>query len=64
MLQDERLFPALAKRLSREGDKLVTGGVLSLINATTRSAPKNQILDLLVKLEGYSFRKAVIVSIT
>lgn len=60
-MQEESFFTALAKRITREGDKLLTSGALSLLNAITKNIPRDRLLETVEKLENYKFRKAVIV---
>lgn len=60
-IQDQSFLTALVNRITREGDKLLTAGALSLLNAIAKTIPRERLLEVMANLEKYTFRKAVIV---
>lgn len=60
-MEEETFFNTILTRITREGDKLLTGGALALFNAIAKHIPRDRLLEVMEKLERYSFRKAVIV---
>jgi uncharacterized protein (UPF0128 family) len=60
---EDSFFKALARRITREGDKLLTGGALALINTIMKHITDEYYLEAVDKLEQYQYRKAVIVCI-
>lgn len=61
MSAKEDFFRSIAQRITREGDKLLTGGALALLNAIMRNISKEYFDEAVETLESYAFRKAVIV---
>lgn len=59
---EDAFFKALSQRITREGDKLLTAGALTLINTIMKHITDEYYLDAVDKLEQYNYRKAVIVS--
>ena len=59
---EDSFFRALAQRLTRDGDKHLTGGALALINSLMKHITDEHYLEAVDKLEQYNYRKAVIVS--
>ena len=54
-------FKALAYRITREGDKLLTGAALALLNSIMKSITAEYSLEAIERLEAFKYRKAVIV---